>query len=299
MAIIEYVDTHICFSKIMNKKNNDMNRLMVSCRRCALMLAFLGGLVSLLSCGNKDKGDKAAGFTEDLNAKKMLQGIWLNDDADDVAFRVKGDTIYYPDSTSQPMYFYIASDTLVMRGASEVKYPIVKQAAHLFEFKNQGGDIIKLIKTSDQSYLKAFVQQQPVALNQNQLIKRDSVVAFGDEKYHVYVQVNPTSYKVFKSAYNDDGVQVENVYYDNIVNLNIYNGANKLFSRDFHRADFSKKVPKEFLNEAILSDLVFGKIDKDGVHYFAVLAQPDSNISYQVEVIVSFKGQMKIQSVGA
>lgn len=49
----------------------------------------------------------------------MLQGIWLNDDdEDDVAFRVKGDTIYYPDSTSQPVYFYIAGDTLVMKGAN-------------------------------------------------------------------------------------------------------------------------------------------------------------------------------------
>ncbi len=58
-----------------------------------------------------------------------------------------------------------------------------------------------------------------LALNQNTLIKRDTVVVRGDEKYHLYVQVNPTSYKVYKSSYNDDGVEVDNVYYDNIVNL--------------------------------------------------------------------------------
>lgn len=273
-----------------------MNRLIDFFRKLTLLMAFLVGMVSFLSCSSK-KGDKTTEFTEDLKAKKLLQGIWLNDDADDVAFRVKGDTIYYPDSTSQPMYFYIYADTLVMKGVNEVKYPIVKQAAHLFEFKNQGGDIIKLIKTSDKSYMKAFQQQPTVALNQNKLIKRDSVVTFANDKYHVYVQVNPTTYKVFKSAYNDDGVQVENVYYDNIVNLNVYHGASKLFSHDFRKSDFSKKVPAEFLSGAILSDLLFDRVDHDGIHYLAVLAQPDSNISYQVEIVVDYNGKMKIKSV--
>lgn len=262
-----------------------------------LMILTIGCLAALTGCGKKS--ESATVVKEDVNAKKMLQGIWLNDDADDVAFRVKGDTIYYPDSTSRPMYFYIYSDTLVMRGVNEVKYPIVKQAAHLFEFKNQGGDIIKLIKTSDKTYLEAFQEQHPVALNQNTLIKRDTIVNHVDEKYHLYVQVNPTTYKVYKSNFNDDGVQIDNVYYDNIVNVNIFHGANKVFSRDFRKSDFNKKVPSAFLTQAVLSDMVFDKIDKDGIHYLAILAQPDSSLSYQVKVIVSFDGHLKILSVGA
>lgn len=262
-----------------------------------IMILTIGSLAALVGCGKKSDAVKTV--KEDVNAKKMLQGIWLNDDADDVAFRVKGDTIYYPDSTSRPMYFYIYSDTLVMKGVNEVKYPIVKQAAHLFEFKNQGGDIIKLIKTSDKAYLEAFQEQHPVALNQNTLIKRDTIVSHADEKYHLYVQVNPTTYKVYKSNFNDDGVQIDNVYYDNIVNVNIFHGAAKVFSRDFHKSDFDKKVPSAFLTQAVLSDMVFDKIDKDGIHYLAILAQPDSSLSYQVKVIVSFDGHLKIQSVGA
>ena len=277
--------------------NTNMNGVLRIVKSHTWMIALLGGLVAFASCGRKT--DSKAVFQEDLNAKKMMQGIWLNEDADDVAFRVKGDTIYYPDSTSQPMYFYIYSDTLVMKGASEVKYPIVKQAPHLFEFKNQGGDIIKLVKTSDKSYMSAFQEQHPVALNQNQLIKRDSIVGYGDEKFHVYAQVNPTTYKVYKSAYNDDGVQVENVYYDNIVNINIYRGASKLFSRDFHKKDFNHKVPAEFLQQAILSDMIFDKVDKDCIHYLAILAQPDSSISYQVSVTISLKGRLTIQKAGA
>ena len=90
-----------------------------------------------------------------------------------------------------------------------------------------------------------------------------------------------------------------NVYYDNIVNVNIFHGASKVFSRDFRKADFKKKVPASFLTQAILSDMIFDRIDKDGIHYLAILAQPDSSLSYQVKVIVSFDGHLKILSVGA
>ena len=102
-------------------------------------LWLLSCILTLVACGQK--AEKQQEVKEDTAAKKMLQGIWLNDDdEDDVAFRVKGDTIYYPDSTSQPVYFYIAGDTLVMKGANIAKYPIVKQAEHIFQFKVQNGD---------------------------------------------------------------------------------------------------------------------------------------------------------------
>lgn len=261
------------------------------------ILLPIGSLMAMVGCGHKANPSDA--IKEDAAAKKMLQGIWLNDDADDVAFRVQGDTIYYPDSTSQPVYFYIYSDTLVMKGANEVKYPIVKQAPHLFEFKTQGGDIVKLVKTADKTYLNQFVEKKTVPLNQKTLIKRDTVIEHSNDRYHLYVQVNPTSFKVYKSDYNDDGVQVDNVYYDNIVNINIFKGASKLYSHDFHKGDFTKKVPESFLKQAILSDMVFSKVDQVGIHYLAILAMPDSSLSYQVEVVVTYAGKMQIHAVGA
>ena len=97
---------------------------------------------------------------------------------------------------------------------------------------------------------------------------------------------------------NDDGVQVDEVYYDNIVNLNVFHGAQKLFSRDFKKQDFSKNVPAAFLEQAVFSDLVFEEIDSAGIHYLAVLAQPNSSISYQVRVTISFAGHLKIETVG-
>lgn len=275
----------------------DIYKSLFSFTKLTAMLFSLAGVLAFSCCGRNDS--KVTSVQEDARAKKMLQGVWLNEDADDVAFRVKGDTIYYPDSMSQPMYFYICGDTLVMKGADEVHYPIVKQAAHLFEFKNQGGDIIKLVKTFDKTYLDAFKQAAPVALNQNTLIKRDTIVGRADERYHLYVQVNPTSYKVLKSSFNDDGVAVDNVYYDNIVNLNVFHGANKLFSRDFHKSDFEGKVPASFLRQAVLSDIVFDRIDESGIHYLAILAIPNSSLSYQVNVIVSYSGHLQVKAVDA
>lgn len=257
-----------------------------------LLACFLLGVAA---CGQKSEKEQPE-IKEDTAAKKLLQGIWLDgDDEDDVAFRVKGDTIYYPDSTSRPVYFYIVGDTLVMKGANTSKYPIVHQAAHIFQFKVQNGDIVKLVKTDDQSYLQQFSHEQPVTLNQNTLVKRDTVVNAGNEKLHLYVQVNPTTFKVYKSSYNDDGVEVDNVYHDNIVNVNIYQGSRKIFGRDFRKEDFKGQVPHEFLKQSILSDIVFRKVDADGVHYKVVLAMPDSSMSYQVEIVISLKGKMTIK----
>lgn len=79
------------------------------------------------------------------------------------------------------------------------------------------------------------------------------------------------------------------------MNLHVYHGANCLFSRDFHKKDFEKQVPASFLAQAILSDIVFSKIDESGIHYLAALAMPDSSLSYQVEVIISFEGKMNMR----
>ncbi len=278
--------------KCIKKVFNEISFKMKQAFNILLLACFLLGVAA---CGQKSEKEQPE-IKEDTAAKKLLQGIWLDgDDEDDVAFRVKGDTIYYPDSTSRPVYFYIVGDTLVMKGANTSKYPIVHQAAHIFQFKVQNGDIVKLVKTDDQSYLQQFSHEQPVTLNQNTLVKRDTVVNAGNEKLHLYVQVNPTTFKVYKSSYNDDGVEVDNVYHDNIVNVNIYQGSRKIFGRDFRKEDFKGQVPHEFLKQSILSDIVFRKVDADGVHYKVVLAMPDSSMSYQVEIISSLKGKLTIK----
>lgn len=255
----------------------------------AIVAAVVLGLAAA-SCGKKPAAPEAP--EEDRNAKQQLQGIWVNDEEEDVAFKAQGDTIFYPDSTSQPVYFQVFGDTLVLHGANDVKYPIVKLTHHLFIFRNQNGDEVKLMLSENPDDASLFTAERPEALNQNQLIKRDTIVSHGSEKYHCYVQINPTTYKVIKASYNDEGVEVDNVYYDNIINLHIYHGAQKLFSSDFRKQAFAGKVPKEFLRQSILSDLKLKAVDEAGIHYVASLVIPDSMSSFEVEIIIHYDGRM-------
>ncbi|MBR5729237.1 MAG: DUF4738 domain-containing protein, partial [Prevotella sp.] len=137
-----------------------------------LVIAFIMGI--LVACGGKDS--KKALPSEDLAAKKKLQGIWVDEETGELSFQAQGDTIFYPDSMNVPVMFMIVGDTLVLKGSNMTKYPIVKQTEHLFRFINQNGDIVKLTKSDGKELEQAFEQEPLVTLNQRKTIKRDSVV---------------------------------------------------------------------------------------------------------------------------
>ncbi len=264
--------------------NRIMNKLTL------LLLAVAAILVSACKGGS---GENKTARTEDLEAKKLLQGIWLDTEDEDVVFKVKGDTIYYPDSLSQPLKFAVYGDTLELQSSTGSKYAILKQTAHLFEFKNQNGDVVKLMKGDDPSYELQFAARKPMTVNQNKVIKRDSVVTCGADRYHAYIQVNPTTYKVLKTSYSDDGLEVENVYFDNTIHVGVYKQANKLFSRDFYKKDFAALVPADFLRQSVLSDITLHGSDSKGLHFSAQLAIPDSYLSYIVDIDIATDGTMK------
>ena len=119
--------------------------------RLIIILAMSIGVLS--SCRQKD--EKTAVQTEDTNAKTSLQGVWIDSDTQEVNFRAKGDTIYYPDSISQPAYFKIVGDTIII-GENRQKYAIVKHSDNIFWFKNSNEDIVKLQKSDNPDDLKLF-----------------------------------------------------------------------------------------------------------------------------------------------
>lgn len=227
----------------------------------------------------------------------MLQGIWIDAECDEPSFKVEGDTIFYPDTTSMPVHFAIIGDSLVLNGVNTAKYKIVNQSNNVFEFRNNNGENVKLTKSDDNSaYSYLFERKGTVLnLNQNKTIKRDTIVTVGEKRFHCYTQINPSTYKVYRTAYNDDGVEVDNVYYDNSVHISIFDGANKLYSHDFHKNDFAKYVPKDFLPQSILSDIVLEKSDTAGIEYQVQLCIPDSPANFIIKVIVSYQGSTRIE----
>ena len=66
-----------------------MNRLLIT-----ITSVVLTGM--LWSCGNN------APQEESREAKALLQGTWMDNETENVLFRMKGDTVYYSDSTSMP-----------------------------------------------------------------------------------------------------------------------------------------------------------------------------------------------------
>lgn len=263
----------------------------------ALHTALLIFLLSAVFCGCGDGKKKSPEPVENLKAKAMLAGIWIDADEETVVFRIKGDTVYYPDSTSQPVAFKIFGDTMVLYGNNSSKYPIVKQDVHIFEFRNQNNDVIKLVKSADPNDSLLFVRHRPIVLNQGKVIKNDTVVWFADVKYHSYVQVNPTTYKVFRPFYNAEGMEIENIYYDNIIHISIFKGAQKLFSKDFTKADFAEAVPANMLKQSILSDIKLASLRKAGFCYLTQLAIPDSPSSFIVELIITYDGKTYVRVV--
>ena len=122
-------------------------------RKQSVFFLLVGLVLFFVACGQRGNDRKEEVVQENLEAKKNLQGIWLDDDGDDVAFRIKGDSVFFPDSTSMPAYFRVEKDSFVVVGGNTVKYHIVKQTPHLFVFVNQNGERVKLVKTDDESYL--------------------------------------------------------------------------------------------------------------------------------------------------
>ena len=241
----------------------------------------------LLGCNRQGSQSVQA---ESKEAKLMLQGIWVEEETGDVSFRVEGDTIFFSESSSMPAYFRIVGDSLVL--GTGTSYGIVKQSPHLFWFTNLNGDVVKLQKSDAADDEQEFVHDEPRILTYTEQQKKDSVVQYKGERYHWYVAINPTKYKVVKRTYNEDGLEMTNVYYDNIMHISVYNGARQVFSSDFRKQMYGKLVPANFLNEAILGNMEFSHIDESGLHFNATLCIPDGASCYMVDTKVAYTGQM-------
>ena len=255
------------------------------------ILLSLSVIVLFVACGQNSKSGTT--YEEDHEAKSLLQGVWQDEETEEVSFWVKGDTIFYPDSTSQPTAFVIADGQLVLL-STDAHYRIEKQTPHVFWFVNQSGDVVRLTK-SDESQPDEMVRgEQERIMTYTEVVKQDSVIIYDNQHYHWYIAINPTKYKVHTTAYNDDGMEVSNVYYDNIMHVSLFRGANKFFSRDFRKQDYVTKVPKEFLEKSVLSNMEYAGVDERGFHFVATICIPDGATCYKAENIISFNGRLTI-----
>lgn len=247
------------------------------------------------SCNGGSKSNESVTSQEDLEAKKKLQGTWKNDLEGDYVFSFKGDSIYFTDSVSIPASFCVINDTLIVNSSKPVKYAIKSLNSTQFVFINMNGDEVELVKDDavDLSSIGQYAQAQ-TNVNQGKTIKKDSIMNVGNHRYHVYTQVNPTTYKVFLQTTNDDGLNVEQIFYDNIVYVGVFDGGQKIFGQDFSKKSFEQKVPKNYLSNAILSEIAIDKATTEGINLTAILAIPNSSTTFHVNILVSPEGKVTL-----
>ena len=157
--------------------------------------------------------------------------------------------------------------------------------------------MVKLQKSNDPVDETEFVHDTPSVMTYTHQVKTDSVVMYNGERFHWYIAINPTKYKVVKRNYNDDGLEVENVYYDNIMHVSLFQGAQRLYSSDFKKQMFVKQVPENFLENAVLANMEYSRVDAEGFHFNATLCIPDEASCYVVETLIDHKGQMRMKTV--
>ena len=87
---------------------------------------------------------------------------------------------------------------------------------------------------------------------------------------------------------------MDNIYYDNIMHICIYEGRTCLYASDITRQNFEKIISPDFLQQSILSDMDFKEIDNQGFHYQATICIPESSVCNIINLLVTFDGKLII-----
>ena len=252
--------------------------------------------ISLMSSCSGQPQKKEEMEKEDLIAKEWLQGTWIDDMTETPLFTAKGDTIYYIDEPAVPVAFKIIEDTLKTYGRKVSNYHIKKQGKSFIWIQSFMGDILQLSK-AENSQDSLWIPRQTPKEKTNNVISKDNVVHYNNQRFRGYVYINPTNIKVHQPEITEEGLEIENIYYDNIIHICVYEGKNKLFGRDMKKQDFESLIPAEYYQRAILSDMEFGGVNAKGYQYQATLCIPNSASCYLINISITKDGDITYELV--
>lgn len=270
--------------------NSMNNRITYGCLISMFLLAMLAG------CTSSPRTNQVAEEKENANAKLQLQGLWMDDLTSEPIFQIKGDTIYYSDAAIAPVAFKIIKDSLKTYGSHPVGYHIEKQTGYSLSIQSAVGEILHLRKAENTLDSISFSQTiQSAITDTDEVLQKDKIVFYNNVRYRGYVYINPSHIKVIQPSLTDEGLEVDNVYYDNIIHICVYEGKNKLFSKDIHKEDFTGIIPNDFLQWGILSDMDFVGVNNQGYHYQATVCIPNRASCYLINLYVSFRGEITYQ----
>ena len=248
--------------------------------------------IALVACGNSQESKAGE---EALRAKSLLQGIWIEDETELPLKRIEGDTIYYTDPQNIPVSFKIIRDTMYVYGNNTAAYKIDRQTEYSFWFHSQAEEIVKLHKSENPEDILAFENKEVEVIPITEVMKKDSVVMYKGIRYRGYVYINPSKMKVIRTSYSEDGISVDNVYYDNVIHICVYEGRQMLYGKDITKKMFAGIFPTETLNQMLLADMNFMGVNNKGYQYQATLCVPESSVYSLANITIGFDNQMSIK----
>ncbi len=268
--------------------------------RESLIIIFI--LFLCFSCGERHKskqgGELEGSVSEDLKAKELLQGIWVDDETDIPLFKIAGDSLYFSDSQSLPLNFKVVKDSLYMYGYETLSYAIDHLTEFRFWFHSLSDDLVKLYRSENDLDSVFFTTKviEPIP-SYTSVVQKDSVVFYKEKRYRGYAYINPSKMKVSKVSYTEEGLSKELVYYDNVIHICVYDGKTELYAKDITKELFRDMMDAEFYEQSILSDMDFLGVDGKGYHYLASICIPESVICNVIKITVSFDNEMTLQMV--
>lgn len=229
---------------------------------------------------------------EDKQAKQMLQGIWADDGNENAVFMAKGDSIFFPDSSSQPVKFWIYGDSLYMKGANTSHYLITQQAPHILKFINDMGDEVRLDKDESGALAGQFNVSRPYAMNIFRAMDSDTLFMADGSRWQVRVNIEPTSDRIIKSDYNDVGIEVDNLYLDNKARVTMLFDGVEVYSHEFRKSEFERFLPKDLFAKSTLRDIEVDHADASSVYFNVTVGIPDATSSYVIDMRIHRDGKV-------
>ena len=257
-------------------------------------LKLIFGLLILLmaSCSENSQKRVKENRTTDPNVKQQLQGVWLDKNTESPVLEIEGDSLLYASKSDVRMPYLVIGDTLFVKGLRTVAYEILEQTEHTLGIRTPLGDEMYLYKDENGN----ITIEQPDVLELEpvtKVVKKDSVIMVGKNRYHAYITINPTSFKVVRPGVTEDGFSIDNVYYDNIIHICVYEGKKELCGKDIKRSMFEGIVPSEFLSVSILQDMNFVGMQNERFLFNAMLRVPDGP-SYYANVLIDNENHSEV-----
>lgn len=226
-------------------------------------------------------------------AEELFQGVWFLHNTESPFLRVVGDSLRFYEHPEALMAFDIIKDTLYTYGNGTYKYKIDRQSEYSFGFRSLSNHAVKLYKSVD---LADSIYFEPIDLGTSKETiqsnkdsskqKNDSVIFHNSNRYHGYAFVNPSSFKVYKPMYSDEGVRIDQIYYDNIIYICVYQGTDKLFGKNIYKREFKSILEDSFYSSVILSSMHFVGVDDSFFSFRAKVEVPNSLMYDLIDVLI-------------